>query len=93
MSDRLDGLMGWTVFSETDTVVCGDGDGTEFGEGGETHCSRAVRDKVEEGAAKGDDCAVGGETVHDRFHGMFTDAVADVPSRPVAKFGVGLTKQ
>ena len=92
MSNRLDRLVCRTIFSQTNTIVCGDGDGTEFGERSKPHCAGGVGDKVEEGAAEGDDCSVGGETIHNSFHRVFADAVADVSAGPFTEFGARLKR-
>ena len=90
MGNGFNGLMSWSVFPQTDTIVCSNGDGTEFGKGGKTNCSGCIGDEIEECSAKWDDCAVGCETVHHGFHSVFTDSVADVSTGPVAKFDGGL---
>ena len=78
MRNGFNRLMSRSIFTESDTIVGRDGDGAELREGSETDGAATIGDKVEEGATEGDDGAVGGETVHDCFHGVFSDTVADV---------------
>src|SRR5262245_41164459 len=90
MGDSFNGLMGWSVFSQADTIMCCNSDRTEFGKGGKTNCSGCVGDEIEECSTKGDDCAIGCETIHHGFHGVFTYSVAKIATRPFAEFGGGL---
>jgi len=83
VSESLDRLVSWSVLTKTDGVVGGDVDDTVLREGGETDGTGGVGDEVEESTTGWDDGTVGGHTVHCSSHGVLTDTVTHVASRPV----------
>lgn len=87
VSEGLDWLMGWSILTKTDGVVGGNPDGADLGKGGETDGTGGVGDEVKESSSVWDDGSVCGETVHDGTHGVLTDTVSDVTSRPVTETG------
>lgn len=71
--------MGWSVLTQADGVVRGDPDDWVAGQGRESEGARGVGNKVQKGTTVGLEVgAVGGNTVHDGTHGVFTDTVTDV---------------
>jgi hypothetical protein len=88
MREGLDRLMGWSILTKSDRVVGGDPDVADAGKGREADRSSSVGNEVQEGTGVWDDVSsVGGETVHDSTHGVFTDTIADVTTSPVSELG------
>ena len=71
--------MGWSVFTQADGVVSGDPDDWVAGQGRESEGARGIGDKVQEGTTVSlEVCTIGGNTIHDGTHGVFTDTVTNV---------------
>lgn len=85
VSEGLDRLVSRAVFTETDGVVGRDHEGADLRKRRQTAGTGGVGNEVEESTTGRDDGAVGGKTVHDSSHGVLTDTVAEVATRPVTK--------
>lgn len=84
----LNRLVSGTVLTKTDGVVGGDVDDALLGESRKTDGTGGVRDEVEESATSGDEGTVCLKTVHDGGHGVLTDTVTHVATRPLANASV-----
>lgn len=83
VSQSLNGLVSRTILTQTNGVVGSDVDDTDAGQGRQTEGTGSVGDEVQEGTTGGDDGTVGSQTVHDGSHGVLTDTVAEVATRPL----------
>ena len=83
VSKGLNRLVSGTVLTQTNGVVGSNVDDTNAREGRQTDGTSSVRHEVEESTTGGDEGTVGGETVHDSSHGVFTHTVTDVTTAPV----------
>jgi hypothetical protein len=84
----LNRLVSGTVLTKTDGVVGGDVNDALLGESRETDGTGGVGDEVEESTTGGDEGAVCLKTVHDGGHGVLTDTVTHVATRPLANASV-----
>lgn len=77
-SSGLYGLMGGSILSKTDRVVCSDIEDSEVGKSGKSDGTGGVGNKVQEGGDEWDDTTVCGETVGNGVHTVFTDTESEV---------------
>ena len=89
VGQRLDGLVGRAVLSETDRVVGGNPDVADARKRGQTDGTGSVGDEVEEGTSIRQDGTVGSEAVEDGTHAVLADTVTDVAAAVVAEPGGG----
>lgn len=87
VSQRLNGLMGRAILTETNGIVGGDPDGADLRQSRQTDGTSSVRNEVEESATIRQDGTIGGETVHDGSHAVLTDTVADVSTSVISQTG------
>ncbi len=74
----LDGLMGGSVFAQTDGIVGKNVDDAQLHQRRQTNRRPHIVGKDEEGAAVRDDAAVQSQTVQDGSHAIFTHAKTEV---------------
>ena len=84
-SSSLDRLVGWSILTETDRVVGGDLNDSEVRQGRETDGAGGVRDEVEESGTEWNDTSVGGETVTDGSHTVFSNTESKVSTGVASK--------
>lgn len=86
----LDRLVGGSVLTETDRVVCRDLKDAEVRQGAQTDSAGGVRDKVEESGAEGNETTVSGETVADGSHAVLANTESEVSALVATKTGRGV---
>lgn len=77
-SSCLNGLVGRSVFTETNGVVGGNVKDSEVRQGGKSDGTGGVRDEVKESGTERNDTTVGSDTVTDGSHTMLPDTKSEV---------------